>query len=318
MRNINNKEWFYSVFERKKVVKPFNGVYSIQQVADITGISKQLIRKWEERYDIVQPERLDNGYRVYSEKDINTLLTVKALSEQGHSIKQAAMILQNEKVPMNIELKQPNYRHVQWHEAVVELLQYGTHCNEEGINLTLQHAYHHLGLEVCIKNVIIPFLEEVGHRWEQGKWSEYQESFASLAVRDFLVQIRRNFQSREKAPFILGACLPSERHEIPMHLLLLQVMLKGYRTMMIGASPATGTIESLVTELKPNIVLLSATTTIPFIENPHLLEALDQFAASQKQTDFYLGGAGTFEFITTAGVKLQAIQVTNSIEDVII
>ena len=68
------------------------GAYYIQQVADITGISKQVIRKWEERYQLIQPTRLDNGYRIYSDKDINTLLTVKALAEQGHSIKQAALL----------------------------------------------------------------------------------------------------------------------------------------------------------------------------------------------------------------------------------
>ncbi|WP_243387179.1 MerR family DNA-binding transcriptional regulator [Bacillus kexueae] len=38
--------------------------YHIQQVLNLTGLSKQVIRKWEERYQIVQPQRLDNGYRI--------------------------------------------------------------------------------------------------------------------------------------------------------------------------------------------------------------------------------------------------------------
>ena len=65
------------------------GMYFIQQVSDMTGLSKQVIRKWEERYNLVQPKRLENGYRVYSESDINFLVSVKALSEQGYPIKQA-------------------------------------------------------------------------------------------------------------------------------------------------------------------------------------------------------------------------------------
>jgi MerR family transcriptional regulator, light-induced transcriptional regulator len=305
--------------ERGAILEPFNGVYSIQQVSDITGISKQLIRKWEGRYDMIQPERLDNGYRIYTENDINTLLTVKALSEQGHSIKQAVMILKSkekEKTPMSMRTRQSTYRHVEWNYSVLELLQYGTHCNEEGMTLTLQHAYHHLGLEVCINSVIIPFLKEVGQRWEHGKWSEYQETLASVAVRDFLIQIRRNFQSRENAPLIIVACLPNERHEIPVHLLLLQIMLKGYKTLMIGSSPAPGTIESLVTQLKPNKAILSATTTIPFKTDPHLLEKLDQFAASHQQTTFYLGGAGSIEYASRT--RLHTIQLTNSVEEIFV
>lgn len=34
--------------------------YSIQQVAEMTGLSKQAIRKWEDRYGIIIPQRLDN------------------------------------------------------------------------------------------------------------------------------------------------------------------------------------------------------------------------------------------------------------------
>jgi MerR family transcriptional regulator, light-induced transcriptional regulator len=297
-------------------MEPMNGIYSIQQVADITGLSKQLIRKWEERYDIVHPRRLDNGYRTYTEKDINKLLTVKTLSNQGHSIKHAALILKEQNLDEEIFKTSDftsNSPHEGWNDYVLELLQYGANCQEQGLNLSLQQAYHQLGLEECIKNVIIPFLKEVGNRWEKGEWSEFQETLSSHAVRDFLVQVRRNFPIRDTAPFIIGACLPHERHEVPLHILLLQVMLKGYKTLMIGASPAPGTIESLVTKLRPKMVLLSATTTIPFKEDPNILERLDQFAECNSDIDFYLGGAGSIEYAT--GKNLKAIHITNSMEN---
>jgi MerR family transcriptional regulator, light-induced transcriptional regulator len=298
-----------------KVVKRLTGTYSIQQVSELTGISRQLIRKWEERYNIVQPQRLDNGYRVYSEQDINKIFTIKALTENGHSVKQATEQLKKENVELGNKLNLQNTIHqVNWNGSVVELLYYGTKCDEEGITFTLQHVFHHFGLGFCISNVILPFLVEVGNKWERGQWSEYQESFSSLIVRDFLVQIRRNFKGKMDGPLIVGACLPFESHEIPVHLLLLQLMLKGHNTMMVGASPAPGTIESLVKLLEPKYVLLSATTTIPFTEDTQLLEKLDQFAFNQQQTLFYLGGTSAHE--AAKGVNLKAIRVTNSIEEI--
>ncbi|WP_226087662.1 MerR family transcriptional regulator [Mesobacillus sp. S13] len=69
-------------------------LYFIQQVSEITGLSKLVIRKWEERYQIVIPKRLDNGYRVYTEADVNKILSVKNLTHQGYSVKQAAFFLQ--------------------------------------------------------------------------------------------------------------------------------------------------------------------------------------------------------------------------------
>ena len=118
--------------ERMKFMKesPINGAYYIQQVADITGISKQVIRKWEERYQLIQPKRLDNGYRIYSDIDINTLLTVKALTEQGHSIKQATLLAKTEDLSIELEIYRENeqhYKHKGMNDYVLQLLHNGTH-----------------------------------------------------------------------------------------------------------------------------------------------------------------------------------------------
>ena len=170
-----------------------NSTYHIQQVADITGISKQLIRKWEARYNIIQPKRLDNGYRVYNDIDINILLHVKVLIEQGHSVKQAAELVKAEQQSNNMQMiheKSASRSHEEMNDFVLQLLEKGSYCDEQEVNLLLQQAYHHLGLERFMNTVITPFLKEVGDRWESGQWCAYQESLVSLAVRDFLILIR--------------------------------------------------------------------------------------------------------------------------------
>lgn len=289
--------------------------YTIQQVSDMTGLSKQVIRKWEERHAIVEPERLANGYRIYDGKDVNTLLGVKTLAEQGIAIKQATMIVREENKREQVRDEQSKIVH---HEAlnrhVIQLLAKGTHCDEVELNFILQQAYHYYGLEPFLSSVIIPFLQEVGDRWEKGEWDEYQESVSSLVVRDFLVQIRRNYRYREDAPLLLGACLPLEMHEVPLHIILLKFMLKGWRTILVGASPAPGSIQALINKLRPSTVILSATTTTPFDENPQLLGELDQFAAANPSVRFYLGGKGALAY--TKGKKLNAIQVAASIEEI--
>jgi MerR family transcriptional regulator, light-induced transcriptional regulator len=292
-----------------------NGMYFIQQVSDMTGLSKQVIRKWEERYNLVQPKRLENGYRIYSEVDINSLLSVKTLSGQGHAIKRAVELTKDRCTGLDTI---PDSLHPIQHQEVLndyvfQLLEKGAHCEELELRLVLQQAYHSFGLADFLSSVIVPFLNEVGNRWYRKEWSEYQEAVSSLVVRDFLVQIRVNYQCREDAPLVVGACLPYERHEIPLHILLLQFMMKGWKTILVGASPAPGSIESLVGKLKPAKVLLSATTTTPFEHDPDLLKKLDQFAAVNRHIDFYLGGRGALDYAMNK--TLQAIRVTSSIED---
>lgn len=293
-----------------------NGQFGIQQVADITGLSKQVIRKWEERYGIVQPERLENGYRVYSQQDIKSLLKVKTLSKQGHSLKDAALLIQEMKEDPELSIPKervPSYE--KWDEYLFQLLEKGSHCDEVELNLVLKQAYNHLGLERFLNQIAVPFLQEVGNKWESKEWNEYQEAVSSMVVRDFLVQIRRNHPYRDNAPFVLGACLPYEQHEVPVHLILLQFMLAGWKTQLVGTSPAPGAIESLVDALHPDVVLLSATTTTPFETDPNLLKRLDEFATTHPEIAFYLGGQGAMTYHFEEEPK--AIRITNSVGEVL-
>ncbi|AXI00880.1 MerR family transcriptional regulator [Sporosarcina sp. PTS2304] len=298
--------------ERLIAVKPSSETptYTIKQVADLTGMSRQVLRKWEERYNIVVPQRLDNGYRIYNDEDIRLFLLMKRYAEEGFALSQAADMAKSQKntaMPSSLE---DTYAE----ETLRELLTHGKNCDELELNFSLQAAYHRLGLEQYLQQIIIPFLKSVGDHWATGEWDEYQEALSSLVVRDQLVQLRRNFQYREDSPILLGACLPNESHEIPVHIILLQLMLKGWRTAMIGASPAPGAIESFVEKIKPVKVLLSASTTLPFEKNPEMIKRLDAFAEEHPAVTFYLGGYGAV--ICANELQLQHIRMLDSIDDI--
>lgn len=297
-------------------LNPADWHYNITQVSEITGLSKQVIRKWEERYQIVQPMRLDNGHRVYSDQDLQLFLKVRGLSQQGYSIKQAVEIVKEEKNHRDIVIpSSPTVLNEEMNDFYFLLLENGTHCNEFELNRILQQAHQTLGLSEFLTNVVIPFLKEVGNRWEKKEWSEYQECLSSMAVRDYLVQIRRNFRWKENAPLMMGACLPGEYHEIPLHILLLQGMMAGWKSFLVGSSPAIGTIESLVRELRPKVVLLSATTTKSFEQYQSLIQQLDTFAANNQSIKFFIGGEGIKEYLKDH--KLHFISFASSMKEVI-
>lgn len=276
------------------------GNYNIQQVADVTGLSKQVIRKWEERYRLIVPERMDNGYRIYQDHDIATLLRVKRLSDEGYSIKQAAILITKEREnETSSETLTPLPQVEEWNDYVFQLLENGANCEELEINRILHQAHQDLGLDKFLNSAVLPFLREVGTRWEKKQWDEHQEAVSSMVVRDFLVQIRRNYPYRDEAPLVLGACLPGELHEVPLHILLLQFMVRGWKSFMIGASPAPGSIEALIERLRPKIVLLSASTSVPLLEHPETLEKLDLFAKAYPKINFYAGGNGIEKYLET-------------------
>ena len=64
-------------------------VFNTKAVVQQTGIAAPTLRAWERRYDLLSPERADNAYRLYSERDIVLIRWLKDRVNSGMSISQA-------------------------------------------------------------------------------------------------------------------------------------------------------------------------------------------------------------------------------------
>ena len=287
--------------------------YSIQQVAEMTGLSKQVIRKWEDRYGIITPQRLDNGYRVYSPEEVTLLKKIIKLTEAGHSVKQAAILVQQE--PEESTEKSEEFTN-QTNYFLFALEEAGLVADDKKIMHLLEQTHHLFGLEATLEHIIVPFLRRIGELWCEKKWGEYQEAVSSQTIRDFLANLRRRFYIPENAPLVVGSCLPNERHEIPMQIILVQCMLRGYRTLMLGPAPAPTAIESTVSLTNPAIVLLTASTAAAWVDNGKALQAIDAFAKTVPHVKFFIGGAGVGHNIAQQ-LKLEAIQEAHSLQEVL-
>jgi MerR HTH family regulatory protein/GAF domain len=63
---------------------------TLRAVSDRTGISTATIRNWERRYNVIRPQRAAGGYRLYDQQDVERILRVKRLLEQGIRVREAA------------------------------------------------------------------------------------------------------------------------------------------------------------------------------------------------------------------------------------
>ncbi|RLT46130.1 MAG: MerR family transcriptional regulator [Chloroflexi bacterium] len=64
--------------------------YNVKAVANLVGIAPVTLRAWERRYGLPTPLRGSQGYRLYSDYDVRTLLWLKARTAEGLSISRAA------------------------------------------------------------------------------------------------------------------------------------------------------------------------------------------------------------------------------------
>lgn len=66
--------------------------YPIQAVAARTGLTPPLLRAWERRYGVVEPDRGEGGERLYSDRQVHHLNLLRMLTQNGHRISRIAKL----------------------------------------------------------------------------------------------------------------------------------------------------------------------------------------------------------------------------------
>src|SRR6266480_1412780 len=66
---------------------------NIAALAQRTGVAPDTLRKWEQRYQILQPTRTTGGQRRYSERDVARVEWLRQRLQEGYRIGEAASLL---------------------------------------------------------------------------------------------------------------------------------------------------------------------------------------------------------------------------------
>jgi len=78
--------------------------YRISEVVEILGLEKaSVIRYWEQEIKLLNPRKSSNGNRLYTQKDINILMSIKRLKEEGYKLEGINRYLVNKKKANNID-----------------------------------------------------------------------------------------------------------------------------------------------------------------------------------------------------------------------
>src|SRR5207244_9382174 len=79
-----------SISQSRGVTQP---VYTIKAAPRLTGVPADTLRRWESRYQVITPRRTQRGYRLYSQRDVDTILWLKGKLAEGLSISRACEML---------------------------------------------------------------------------------------------------------------------------------------------------------------------------------------------------------------------------------
>jgi len=222
----------------------------IGELSRRVGVSEHVLRAWESRYGLLRPARSAGGFRLYSGDDESRVRRMQLLLGTGLAAAQAAQATLSEE-------------HTDAGADPVDLADALQRALDELDEPAAQHVLDRLltdyTVETVLRDVLLPYLHELGERWEHGEISVAQEHFASHVVRGRLNALSRGW-GNGRGPHAMLACPPGELHDLALLAFGIVLSRNGWRIGYLGANtPMPDTIQ-VATDHPPTLVVLSATT----------------------------------------------------------
>lgn len=276
-------------------------VLRIGELSRRMGVSDHVLRAWESRYGLLQPVRSAGGFRLYSEADESRVRRMQAHLAHGLSAAEAAQAVLGEDAGARANLGRatgPYGAPRAASELSGDLRQALDAFDEPAAQAVLDRLMSDLSLTTVLRDVVVPYLTELGERWERGAASVAQEHFASNVIRGRLAGLARGWGNGQ-GPRAVLACPPGELHDLALMVFGIVLNRNGWRIDYLGMSTPVEELARTVDARRPDLVVLAA--TLPEILEPFAA----QLTALAQRAPLALAGAGATPQIAAAvGARL--------------
>jgi methanogenic corrinoid protein MtbC1 len=250
---------------------------NIQAVAHRTGVPAATLRKWEQRYGVLKPERTAGSHRRYSERDVARVEWLKARLAEGYRIGEAARLIVGATDSLPTDPR----------TLVDELVAATSARSFERMVRGVDHAFALLPIPRAISEVAEPALKRVGELWEAGDAHVVDEHVLTELVRGKVRGLLDGSVAGSRGRAVL-LCVPGERHEVGLLSLAVLLHADGWGVIYLGAdTPLEGAAE-LARAQDARVMCVSA--TMP--ENAQAASAaLDELSKLHPDLTLVRGGA---------------------------
>jgi DNA-binding transcriptional MerR regulator len=251
----------------------------IGELSRRSGVSPELLRAWERRYGLIRPTRSRGGLRLYSWDDLERVRRMQQHLAEGLAAAEAAALATR---PAREESGAPLFDPASARRELAGALEA---FDEPRAQALVDSLLSVATLDSTLSDVVIPYLRELGERWERGEASVAQEHFASSVLRGRLLGLARGWGRGVGAPILLS-CAPGEQHDLGLIAFGLALRARGWRIVYLGGDTPIESAADAARSSEPVFVVLSAVTGDRFGAVAPELRALS------RRHRLCLGGAG--------------------------
>ncbi|NNE10438.1 MAG: MerR family transcriptional regulator [Gemmatimonadetes bacterium] len=238
--------------------------HPIRIVSRRTGISQELLRAWERRYEVVTPHRTKTGRRLYSDEDVRRLRLLADVVEGGRRISDVASL----SVQELIGLKEEDARAARPglpqdpapssdEDHIEEALALIRAFDQEGLRGLLERTTLELTRPRMREAFLVPLIRRIGSEWAEGTLRIAHEHMATAVIRAFLTAIPGRTGSVEGAPLAIIAAPAGQQHELGALLAMATIIEAGWRALYLGPDLPAEEIAAAVKSRDASVVALS-------------------------------------------------------------
>lgn len=259
-------------------------VYTVSRAAELTGVPSGTLRKWEQRYGVVVPQRSSGNYRLYDDEAVRRLSVMRSLVDNGWSAHEAARHVVDDAASAEAEIPRPE---APTNDARVnELVACAADFDVSRLEKVLAEVFADEDVVSVVDEWLLPSLVRLGKGWQHGELTVAGEHFVTAAVHRHLAH---TFQSLPAVPgngprVVVGLARGS-RHELGVLAFALVLRARGVPVTYLGGDLPLEAWMSTVRLIGPSAVVLAAPTVEDLPAVRELAEAL------MPLTTVLLGGA---------------------------
>jgi DNA-binding transcriptional MerR regulator len=226
----------------------------IGELSRRTGLSPDVIRAWERRYDLLRPSRTDGGFRLYSAHDISRLRLMQHYLGRGIPTAQAAGLVH--RVQTAAFDSNPGVPAGDVRTALRVLRESLESYDDHTADRTLERLLGVFAPGAVLRDVVLPYLRGLGGRWECGEATIAQEHFASRFLEGWMLTRARGWsRSGPRRAVLAGA--PGEHHTLGLVAFGLALRELGWRVTYLGADAPVHAVEDAATAVAADVIVIS-------------------------------------------------------------
>ncbi len=272
-------------------VMAMEGSLRIGELSRRSGVSPELLRAWERRYGLLRPMRSAGGLRLYSGEDVERVNAMRRHLDDGLAAAEAAALALRAGAAADAAPQTPAFDPARTRAELGAALDAFDEAEAQAV---LDRSLAAATLDALLAEVVLPYLHELGERWQRAEVSVAQEHFASGVLRGRLLSLARGW-GLGSGPVAVLACLPGEHHDLGLIAFGLALRARGWRVVYLGPDTPIDTAGSAADGFPAPLVVLQS------VDGDRLRRALRALRSLAARHRVALGGAAV-----AAGVRVPA------------